>query len=72
MPVVFLGLSLRWLIRILLALFWGISAPLQLTGIAPMLEWLWNDHVFYWTVLVISSTLAFEPRRRKKEVVLQT
>lgn len=69
MPIVLFGISLKWFIRILLILFWAPAVALQLTYVAPALEWLWNEHVFWWTGLVVFTVLAFEPRR-KKQVVL--
>lgn len=70
MPMILLGMSLTNWIRLLLIFFWVPSLYLQITEIAPMLEWLWNEHTFWWTGL-IAFTVWMLPRRRKKEMVLQ-
>lgn len=66
MPMVIFGMGLTNWIRLLLICFWVPSIILQVTRIAPMLEWLWNEHVFWWTGLTIFTVLMFE-RRPKKE-----
>lgn len=71
MPMIFFGMGLTNWLRLLLLIFWVPSIICQLWGFAPMLEWLWTKHDFWWTGLV-AFTVWMIPRRRKKQVVLPT
>jgi len=64
--MIWFGLGVKNFFRVVMALFWITTIILQLNGTAKVLEWLWNEHVFYWTGLVLFSFWLFEPKGKQK------